>query len=151
MQKKQIKNCFKNLIKLLIFHLPLVILILLNIHCLLNLNAADSKILSSYDAENETILIYNGLPNEIDNITITINLKQDSSEKIAISSTVPHLSGYKEKEISISDKLPHGFNVRVTKVTVKAFKVDYFNFIGVIITLGISILYYRKFRKHLLF
>lgn len=149
--KKTTSKCAKKTFKILFWHAPLVILILLTVFFALTLNLAEEKILSTYEAETETVIIYNGLKEDLNNISITVNLKQDGAEGVAIKLTVPHLRGYGEQEVPISNELPHGFNVKITKVAVRAFKINCWHCGLMIICLILLLVYCKKFRKYLLF
>lgn len=149
--KKKISNSAKKAFRTLFWHMPIVILIFLIVFFAVTLNLADKKILSSYEPETETVIVYNGLKEDLTDISITVNLKQDGAEGVAIKLTVPHLGGYKENRISIYNELPHGFNVKVTKVTIKAFKLNYWHCGLMLVCLIILLVYCKKFRKYLLF
>lgn len=150
--KKKLNYILKIALKIIILHLPLLFLIIVFVGCSISLNKADSKILSTYSSQQEAIFIYNGLSEEIDNISLHVELKEleNNDGSFTLYLDVPHLDRYEEKRISISENLPNNIPVKISNLEVKAFKLDYSHLAIMIISALLSWIYYQKYKQYLL-
>lgn len=117
------------------WRLPTIIIIFIIIYLALNVNKA--KVLSTYDDSTETIVLYNGTREQLNNVFVRAKLDCG----INLDLTVNRLPSYEEKKLVISEKLPTNFSYKVTKLKVRAFKLNFKNLILIFILAIINYIY----------
>lgn len=134
----------KNFLKKACCCLTATIIISMIIYLALNINQA--KILSTYDDSTETIILYNGTGAPVKDVLVGVTL--DCGVKINL--TVPYLPAYKEEKLVISEKLPTDFEVTVTDLNVRAFKLNFANFLLMSVLILLNYIYCHIHAKYLI-